>query len=620
MKRLFLPFTLLLSSKAIAQIVVLSGCGSIDGPYYQSGTTPEGGAKYEASYYCYFCMPQSISIGTGYPAGGPRQEWQLKAPTIGSPQAYNTNITIPAPPETGWVKSQYSVCPTPPTIIIPQLVESKNCDDCNWSDPATWVGNVVPNQNSHVIVNGTVLLDVDVTCLNFTIASGKSLKSNNGKGLTIKGKYENEGVLRANTLRVESFTIAQELDGTHLEIENLVINNRAQVSLTGTLVVLKSEASTGDNVTVTFGNLVLGAYDLVCHGVQGNANGRIVTNGTGKLKYQLPAGSFTKEFPIGKVAGTLLASGNSATFSQENYVPVTISGAANGAGGQAVTIAARVGDFTPGHTIPQNTNAINAEWTISSEHQTLDQPYSVKFGWPALAPTYPNSFNVTNIYVKRWNGSDWENKTGPKWYEAYPAAGYGITVEGVTEFSSWGVFDAETVLPVKLVNFGAVVEQNDALLAWSTSEEENSNRFEIEHSLNGKNWVKVGDVLAKGTSYSLQHYTYKHPGMRAGNNYYRLRMVDHDGSYTYSRIVTLRNSELHNTYFYPNPANDRIFLNGNGSEIAEVAIVDSRGNVVSTLKQVKDEISTRSLAVGIYSWRVTYVDGRIETGKFLIGK
>lgn len=83
-------------------------------------------------------------------------------------------------------------------------------------------------------------------------------------------------------------------------------------------------------------------------------------------------------------------------------------------------------------------------------------------------------------------------------------------------------------LPVTLTSFTATKENNTALLKWATTQETNSDRFEIERSLGGKEWGKIGTVLSTGESNALRNYSYTDNAPLAGENLYRLKMIDKD--------------------------------------------------------------------------------------------
>jgi hypothetical protein len=86
-------------------------------------------------------------------------------------------------------------------------------------------------------------------------------------------------------------------------------------------------------------------------------------------------------------------------------------------------------------------------------------------------------------------------------------------------------------LPVVLIDFAGSVKEGNANLTWSTSSEVNTNRFEIETSSNGKEFSKLGEVLAKGNSGSRSNYAFKDENQLFNRAYYRLKMIDNDESY-----------------------------------------------------------------------------------------
>ena len=113
-------------------------------------------------------------------------------------------------------------------------------------------------------------------------------------------------------------------------------------------------------------------------------------------------------------------------------------------------------------------------------------------------------------------------------------------------------------LDVKLSSFTAVLSNNNSgLLTWVSETETNSNRFEIERSDDAVKFEKRGSVNSNGYSSTKKTYTYTDPLNTASKIvYYRLKMVDNDGKYSYSKIIAIRlNGTLSNESFsvYPNP-------------------------------------------------------------------
>ncbi len=111
-----------------------------------------------------------------------------------------------------------------------------------------------------------------------------------------------------------------------------------------------------------------------------------------------------------------------------------------------------------------------------------------------------------------------------------------------------------TALPVTLAAFEAVKEGPAASLNWSTTEETQSSHFEVQHSIDTRIWSAVGEVSSHGTSSVLKHYTFTHVMKPGRVNYYRLKMVDLDGSYTHSGIASLLDEGAVTAMtVYPNP-------------------------------------------------------------------
>lgn len=96
-------------------------------------------------------------------------------------------------------------------------------------------------------------------------------------------------------------------------------------------------------------------------------------------------------------------------------------------------------------------------------------------------------------------------------------------------------------LPVTLVEFQGILVNNEVVLSWSTSSEQNSRVFEVERSDEGHTFKTIGYVPAAGSSSGTKQYTFRDGRITQENNFYRLRQVDMDGNIVYSRIVLVRN-------------------------------------------------------------------------------
>jgi hypothetical protein len=178
-----------------------------------------------------------------------------------------------------------------------------------------------------------------------------------------------------------------------------------------------------------------------------------------------------------------------------------------------------------------------------------------------------------------------------------------------------------TPLPVTLTSFTASKENSTTLLKWATTMETNSDHFEIEKSLNGKNWGKIGSVASHGESNSLKDYSYVDANPFNGENLYRLRMVDKDNTFAYSTIRSIvfdgTGADLS---VYPNPTVDVLKIK-DFSQVTKVSIFDMNGRaVLESGATTTGEINVRNLTSGMYLVRVSRANGLTSSQKIVVGK
>lgn len=118
-------------------------------------------------------------------------------------------------------------------------------------------------------------------------------------------------------------------------------------------------------------------------------------------------------------------------------------------------------------------------------------------------------------------------------------------------------------LPLTLGEFKGQLANKQAVLSWVTRQEQNTKDFEIQYSADGTKFLSAGIVIAAGNSNSDRNYTFTHKNLSNGNNYYRLKMNDIDGHFTYSNVVNLKMYVAEDGLsVYPNPATgDYFYIN-----------------------------------------------------------
>ena len=148
------------------------------------------------------------------------------------------------------------------------------------------------------------------------------------------------------------------------------------------------------------------------------------------------------------------------------------------------------------------------------------------------------------------------------------------------EFGGTAVVSCDpVVLPVELVSFGGTSAPGGVQLSWTTASEEGTARFEVERSTDLWTWGTIGSVAAAGNSQALREYSLLDPRPMAGENYYRLRMVDLDGSEAYSPIAGVVWHDP-GPAVRPNPSSGTIWVRTQG---AAPEVVDALGRLVPVL-------------------------------------
>jgi hypothetical protein len=140
------------------------------------------------------------------------------------------------------------------------------------------------------------------------------------------------------------------------------------------------------------------------------------------------------------------------------------------------------------------------------------------------------------------------------------------------------VYPAGT-LPVQLLNFtGELKGDGSTLLNWITGAEKNTSVFEVQKSPDGNSFITIGTVPAYVNSSGSLNYTYTDVKPFAGSNYYRLKMVDLNGSSSYSNVVSLFTYTEQITV-YPNPANNVLHINIPAPQdtLSQIAIINNLG-------------------------------------------
>ena len=185
------------------------------------------------------------------------------------------------------------------------------------------------------------------------------------------------------------------------------------------------------------------------------------------------------------------------------------------------------------------------------------------------------------------------------------------------------------ILPLKLLSFTVKKEGKANQLQWTSANEINVDRFEIEHSSNGRDFSTIGKV--KATSANNYSYTDNNPttqqttpNTKLQTNYYRLRMIDKDGQFTFSPVRMLNNNGAFSVSIYPNPAKDnlQVQIDSDKKTTLQMQVLSLDGKVIlsntttANAGSILHIININALSKGSYVLKVTTTEKDEQVVKF----
>lgn len=205
-------------------------------------------------------------------------------------------------------------------------------------------------------------------------------------------------------------------------------------------------------------------------------------------------------------------------------------------------------------------------------------------------------------------------------------AGQNIIVDGIRLGTVW-----DAVVPVELKSFAALVNGNAVTLIWATATEVNNSGFEVERKSSSTSWQKIAFIQGNGTTTQPKSYSYSDRNLNEGKYSYRLKQIDYDGTFEYSKVVNAEIASVDKFELaqnYPNPFNPittiKFSLPAAGN--VKLAVYNLLGQEVQTLINGYKEAGTHTvdfeatnLNSGIYLYKIE-ANGFIQTRKMTLIK
>lgn len=226
--------------------------------------------------------------------------------------------------------------------------------------------------------------------------------------------------------------------------------------------------------------------------------------------------------------------------------------------------------------------------------------------FPVTGPGSAGPNDATEFYVAMNTGDVTDNVT--RFYDN------GVNSSGLSNTPGQSLVGLTgIILPVSYTHIEANKDNSNALITWGTATEKNNAGFEIERSIDGKAFSKIGyqrSLAVNGNSNSNLEYSYTDNKTMNGINYYRLKQVDVDGNSRYSQVVSVIFDKAGSIKTFPNPATNKITVEAGAVQSIEVyTIAGQKLNVPVTYGTASHEVNTAALASGNYTLRITTATG-----------
>ncbi len=165
------------------------------------------------------------------------------------------------------------------------------------------------------------------------------------------------------------------------------------------------------------------------------------------------------------------------------------------------------------------------------------------------------------------------------------------------------------VLPTVLTSFKTITQADGIILNWATASENNADKFIVERRTLTSPFEGIKDITAKGKA---SKYAFTDENVTNGETYYyRLKMMDKDGSYEYSNLLSASFAlKASSPSIYPNPAIDIVTITyPEASTNGSLYVIDSKGSVVIKsviiAKSTQQNVDVSYLKTGVYLIRIS---------------
>ena len=312
-------------------------------------------------------------------------------------------------------------------------------------------------------------------------------------------------------------------------------------------------------------------------------------------------------FPIGNTTYNPVSITNKTGTTDDFSVRVDDAVYANGLNGSTIT-----------------RSRVNRTWQISKNNPTANAGNGVDFTFQWN--TAHESGSITSYQLNHHNGTTWNLAAGTGTTESVSGTNPKVlTFTGYKgTFSPFSIGAAGGSLPVTWLNFSARQVNQQVQLQWKTGSEQNTKSFLIERSADGMRYVTIGEAAAAGNSQSVRSYTFIDPKPLQGRTFYRLRQLDLDGQFSFSKVIDLTPNLQSSVLIGPSPTDGPLtfYVPAEWRGSYDASLLDLQGREVlriTALRTGLKRLSVQALSPGMYLLRLEE-NGQILQKQWILKK
>jgi hypothetical protein len=407
------------------------------------------------------------------------------------------------------------------------------------------------NAGSTLTVSAGALLFVPGSVAN---AAGGSLV--NAGLVQLTGDLLNAGTLTSTGTLLFSGTTPQTFQPGAAGVAALTLNNTGPA--TQRILSVPADLTVGSTLTLLSGMVRTAATATITlpdgASVTGEASGHYVQGNLRAVRHNVSAAAGAVDFSNGAV---LNANG-------QNFGTVTVTR----------TAGLQTAGLSHGTSLTGTSHGIDRVWAVTASvgQPSAATPASVTLSWVS---DDDNGF-VTTAPARLWLAPTAAGPWSPQ--GAVATAGSRSFTSNITQLGTLTLSNTANPLPVELLEFSARRAGEAGLLHWATTSEKNNAYFAVESSTDGRAFQELSRLAGQGTTTQSTHYTFTDTNLAryaAAHVHYRLRQVNHDGTFSYSPVQTLVvpfPPQGLSAHVWPNPARGAVTLSIHAQEAGPASL------------------------------------------------